>query len=153
MDGPVSGDIFPARETIELVDQVDLGVPLEIPTVPPEAQPDNVPAEQHRRLLNELFRLLNGDPSGSRAEGRARRAQWFGPRTSGWLSPAERAPSRLTSLAARELGSRQRQSAFSLEEIGARSESATLVCTRIDYWGSSCRRPITRRQIFPSLKD
>ena len=31
MDGPMSGDIFPAREAIDLIDQIDLGLPLEIP--------------------------------------------------------------------------------------------------------------------------
>src|SRR4026207_1840378 len=57
MDGVMSGDIFPAREAIGLIDQVDLGVPLEIPPVPPEAEPENVPAEEHRWLLAEIFRL------------------------------------------------------------------------------------------------
>ena len=46
MDGPMSGDIFPARESIGLINQVDLGVPLEIPPVPPEAEPDHVPASR-----------------------------------------------------------------------------------------------------------
>jgi quinolinate synthase len=57
MNGPMSGDIFPAREAIRLIDQVDLGVPLEVPPVPLEAQPDNVPAEEHRWLTSEILRL------------------------------------------------------------------------------------------------
>jgi quinolinate synthase len=57
MDGPMSGDIFPAREAIGLIDQVELGVPLEIPPVPTEAEPENVPAEEHRWLLAEIARL------------------------------------------------------------------------------------------------
>jgi quinolinate synthase len=57
MDGPMSGDIFPAREAIELIDQVDLGLPIEIPLVPPESDPDNVPADEHRQLLAEIASL------------------------------------------------------------------------------------------------
>src|SRR6185369_14685734 len=57
MDGPMSGDIFPARDAIELIDRVDLGLPLEIPPVSPEADPENVPAEEHRWLLAEITRL------------------------------------------------------------------------------------------------
>jgi quinolinate synthase len=53
----MSGDIFPAREAIGLIDQVELGVPLEIPPVPTEAEPENVPAEEHRWLLAEIARL------------------------------------------------------------------------------------------------
>jgi quinolinate synthase len=57
MDGPLSGDILPAREAIGLIDQVDLGVPIEVPLVPMEAEPDNLPAEEHRWLLKEIARL------------------------------------------------------------------------------------------------
>jgi len=39
MDGPMSGDIFPAREAIDLIDQIDLSLPLKIPPLPPEAEP------------------------------------------------------------------------------------------------------------------
>jgi quinolinate synthase len=53
----MSGDIFPAKEAIGLIDQVDLSLPLEIPPVPPEAEPNNVPAEEHRWLLAEIARL------------------------------------------------------------------------------------------------
>ena len=57
MNGPMSGDIFPAREAIDLIDQIDLGLPLEIPPLPPEAEPKNVPTEEHRWLLGEIARL------------------------------------------------------------------------------------------------
>lgn len=57
MDNPMSGDIFPARQAIGLIDQVDLGLPIEIPPVPPEADPDNVPEAEHRDLLAEIARL------------------------------------------------------------------------------------------------
>lgn len=57
MNGPMSGDIFPAREAIDLIDQIDLGLPLEIPPLPPEAEPKNVPSEEHRWLLGEIARL------------------------------------------------------------------------------------------------
>jgi quinolinate synthase len=57
MSEPVSGDIFPARQAIELIDQIDLLPPLEIPSVPLEADPDNVPEIEHRWLLEEIGRL------------------------------------------------------------------------------------------------
>ncbi|MDP9131031.1 MAG: quinolinate synthase NadA [Candidatus Binatota bacterium] len=57
MDGPMSGDIFPAKQAIELIDQIDLSLPIEIPPVPKEAEPDNVPAEEHRALLAEIAEL------------------------------------------------------------------------------------------------
>jgi len=57
MDGVRSGDILPAREAVALIDQVDLGVPIEIPPLPPEAEPADVPAAEHRWLLSEIARL------------------------------------------------------------------------------------------------
>ena len=57
MDNPMSGDIFPARQAIELIDQIDLLLPIEIPPVPTEAEPDNVAPEEHRWLLAEIARL------------------------------------------------------------------------------------------------
>ena len=57
MDGPMSGDIFPAKQAIEMIDQVDLSLPLEIPPVPADAEPDNVPEAEHRWLLSEIARL------------------------------------------------------------------------------------------------
>ncbi len=57
MDGPMSGDIFPAKQAIELIDQVDLSLPIKIPPVPPESNPDNVPDAEHCRLLTEVSRL------------------------------------------------------------------------------------------------
>ncbi len=57
MDGLVSGDIYPAKQAIGMIDQVDLSLPIEIPPVPAEAEPDNVPLEEHRWLLSEIVRL------------------------------------------------------------------------------------------------
>ena len=57
MDQPISGDILRAKEAIGMIDQVDLSVPIEIPQVPSETEPDNVPAEEHRWLLSEIARL------------------------------------------------------------------------------------------------
>jgi quinolinate synthase len=59
MSEPVSGDIFPAKQAIELIDQIDLLPPLEIPPVPSEADPDNMPEIEHRWLLGEIARLKN----------------------------------------------------------------------------------------------
>jgi quinolinate synthase len=57
MDMPMSGDIFPARQAIEVIDQVDLSLPIEIPAVPLESDPDNVPPADHRALLAEVAEL------------------------------------------------------------------------------------------------
>ena len=57
MDAPVSGDIFPAKQAVKMIDQVDLSLPLEIPLIPEEAEPDNVPKDEHRWLLSEIARL------------------------------------------------------------------------------------------------
>jgi quinolinate synthase len=57
MNVPLSGDIFPAKQAVEMIDQVDLSLPLEIPPVPEEAEPDHVPSEEHRWLLSEIARL------------------------------------------------------------------------------------------------
>ncbi|HXV84523.1 MAG TPA: quinolinate synthase NadA [Candidatus Binatia bacterium] len=54
---PESGDIFPASQAIDLIDQVDLSPPLNIPLVPSEAEPANVPPEEHDWLLVEIARL------------------------------------------------------------------------------------------------
>jgi hypothetical protein len=66
MDDVSCGDIFPARQAIALIDQVDLGVPIEIPPVPPEAEPADVPADEHRWLLSEIVRR-NTRPRADRA--------------------------------------------------------------------------------------
>jgi quinolinate synthase len=57
MDGPVSGDIFPAIEAIRMIDEVDLNPPIDVPPVSPDAYPENVPAEEHRWLEAEIRRL------------------------------------------------------------------------------------------------
>jgi len=57
MDGVASGDIFPARDAIGMIDAVDLAPPIEVPAVPSETDPDNVPADEHRWLTSEIQRL------------------------------------------------------------------------------------------------
>src|ERR671918_284043 len=57
MEGPVSGDIFPAIEAIRMIDEVDLTPPIEIPAVSPDAYPENVPEEEHHWLQSEISRL------------------------------------------------------------------------------------------------
>jgi quinolinate synthase len=57
MNGAMSGDIFPARQAIEMIDRIDLSPPLEIPSVPAEAEPENVQTEEHRWLHDEVLRL------------------------------------------------------------------------------------------------
>ena len=57
MDAPVSGDIFPARQAIRMIDEIDLTPPIEIPPIPPEANPETVPEEEHRQLHAEILRL------------------------------------------------------------------------------------------------
>lgn len=57
MDGSESGDIFPARQAITLIDQVDLSQPIKIPEVPPESDPDNLRADLRRELSDEVAQL------------------------------------------------------------------------------------------------
>ena len=57
MDAPLSGDIFPAREAIRMIGEVDLTPPIEIPAISPEAYPENVPPDEHRWLQSEILRL------------------------------------------------------------------------------------------------
>ena len=48
------GDILRASEAIEAIPQVDLGPPIEIPPIPPEADPKNIPEEERRWLKSEI---------------------------------------------------------------------------------------------------
>ena len=57
MDGPVSGDIFPAVQAIRMIDEVDLTPPIEVPPISQDAYPENMPAEEHRWLEAEIRRL------------------------------------------------------------------------------------------------
>jgi len=52
MNEPVSGDILPATEAIDLIDQVDLTPPLEIPPAPAGTDPDNVSKKGHRNFFS-----------------------------------------------------------------------------------------------------
>jgi hypothetical protein len=57
MDAAASGDIFPAREAIRRIDEVDLTPPIEVPPISSDAYPANVPAEEHAWLRAEIERL------------------------------------------------------------------------------------------------
>ena len=69
MDGPMSGDIFPAKQAIEMIDQVDLSLPLEIPPVPADAEPDNVP--------HWLSKEGRANPNATRDRQRKHRDAWL----------------------------------------------------------------------------
>jgi len=52
-----AGDILPATEAIEMMDQVDLGPTIDIPEIPPEADPANLTEEERGFLQGEIRRL------------------------------------------------------------------------------------------------
>ncbi len=54
---PLPGDILPAKEAIKMIPEVDLGPPIEIPLIPPEANPENISAEERQFLHTEIKRL------------------------------------------------------------------------------------------------
>ena len=53
----IAGDILPAKEAISMLEQVDLGPTIEIPEIPPEADPEYTPLEERERLKKEILRL------------------------------------------------------------------------------------------------
>ena len=57
MDLPASGDIFPAKEAVRMIDAVDLTPPIEVPPISPDAYSENVSDEEHRWLQSEISRL------------------------------------------------------------------------------------------------
>lgn len=57
MSEVVSGDILPAREAIATMDELDLSPPIEVPAIPAEAHPENIPEEERRWLHGEIARL------------------------------------------------------------------------------------------------
>ena len=57
MNGVAAGDILPAREAIRIIDEVDLTPPIEVPLIPADAQPENIPEEERRWLQGEIRRL------------------------------------------------------------------------------------------------
>lgn len=57
MEGPVSGDILPAIDAIRMIDEIDLVPPIDIPAIPPDVHPENIPAEEHDWLESEILRL------------------------------------------------------------------------------------------------
>ncbi|MBT4430695.1 MAG: quinolinate synthase NadA [Nitrospinaceae bacterium] len=57
IDEVVAGEILPAKEAIAMLDQVDLGPTIDIPEIPPEADPEYTSAPERERLKNEILRL------------------------------------------------------------------------------------------------
>lgn len=57
MTYPKAGDIFPAKEAISLIPQIDLGPPIEVPEIPKEAYPENVSKEEWEFWTSEILRL------------------------------------------------------------------------------------------------
>lgn len=51
------GDILPAREAIEMIPEVDLGPPIEVPPIPADANPENISTEEKQFLHTEIKRL------------------------------------------------------------------------------------------------
>ncbi len=51
------GDILPAREAIEMIPRIDLGPPIEVPPIPLDALPENIPEEERVWLHSEIRRL------------------------------------------------------------------------------------------------
>ncbi|MDP3792643.1 MAG: quinolinate synthase [bacterium] len=51
------GDILLARDAIAAIPEVDLGPPIEVPPIPPEANPKNIPEEERQWLVAEIKRL------------------------------------------------------------------------------------------------
>ena len=49
------GDILPAHEAIEMIPEVDLGPPIEVPPIPAEADPKNI-SEEERQFLKSGIR-------------------------------------------------------------------------------------------------
>lgn len=57
MPQPDPGDILPAREAIAAIDETDLSPPIDVPPVPPEALPENIPDGERAWLHSEIRRL------------------------------------------------------------------------------------------------
>lgn len=51
---PLPGDILRADEALEMIPEVDLGPPIEVPPIPSDANPDNMTAEEKRWLKSEI---------------------------------------------------------------------------------------------------
>lgn len=54
---PKAGDIFPAKEAIALIPEIDLGPPIEVPEIPVEEFAENIPDEEREFLKSEILRL------------------------------------------------------------------------------------------------
>lgn len=55
---PLPGDILRAKDTIAAIPEVDLGPPIEIPPIPPEADSANISEEERQWLSTEIDRLV-----------------------------------------------------------------------------------------------
>ncbi len=53
----LSGDILPAKEAIEMIPEVDLGPPIDVPPIPPDANPANISDDERAFLHSEIRRL------------------------------------------------------------------------------------------------
>lgn len=59
---PLPGDILPAKEAIEMIPEADLGAPIEVPPIPADANPENIPEVErqfYRSEINCLKRKTN----------------------------------------------------------------------------------------------
>src|SRR3989344_4832468 len=54
---PNPGDILPACEAIEAIPHTDLGPPIEVPEIPPEANSDNISDEERQFYRSDIKRL------------------------------------------------------------------------------------------------
>jgi len=52
-----AGDILPAKEAVSMIEQVDLGPTIDIPEIPPGADPEYTPVAERDRLKGEILRL------------------------------------------------------------------------------------------------
>src|SRR3989344_2244636 len=55
---PVSGDILRADEAIKMIPNVNLGPPIEVPEIPPEANENNISDEERQWLNSEIDRFV-----------------------------------------------------------------------------------------------
>ena len=49
-----AGDILPAKEAIEIMDQVDLGPNIDVPPIPEEAFSENIPEDEKEFYRDEI---------------------------------------------------------------------------------------------------
>jgi quinolinate synthase len=57
MQEAISGDILLAREAVSRIEDLCLTPPIEVPAIPPDAEPENIPEDERRWLVSEINRL------------------------------------------------------------------------------------------------